>query len=84
MLVLVVAVAGATAAPLPNASFDTAPALLDAEVGVHQGVDDGPISTVEVFVDAVFKDEFAVVYRVEQKKVRAITELVKYIKKVFS
>jgi MYXO-CTERM domain-containing protein len=38
--------------PLPNASFDTAPATLDAEVGVHQGMDDGPISTVEVFVDA--------------------------------
>ncbi len=32
----------------------------------------------------VSKDEFAVVYRVEQKNVKAISELVKYIQKVFS
>ncbi|PRP92816.1 hypothetical protein ENSA5_47290 [Enhygromyxa salina] len=37
--------------PLPNASFEDAPATFEAEVGVYQGLDDGPIATVEVFVN---------------------------------
>lgn len=39
--------------PLPNASFDVAPATLDAEIGVYQGADDESISTIDVFVDDV-------------------------------
>lgn len=39
------------AAPLPNAFFETAPATLDAEIQVHQGVDGEPIAEVELFVD---------------------------------
>jgi hypothetical protein len=38
-------------APLPNAAYEGAPVTIDAEIGVHQGVDDAPITTVEVFVD---------------------------------
>jgi hypothetical protein len=38
-------------APLPNASYETAPVTIDAEIGVHQGLDGGPIATVEVAVD---------------------------------
>ncbi|WP_052545844.1 hypothetical protein [Enhygromyxa salina] len=37
-------------APLPNAAYEGAPVTIDAEVGVHQGVDDEPIASVEVFV----------------------------------
>jgi DNA-binding transcriptional LysR family regulator len=62
--------------------------LVDAGVGIGiiptRVVRESKKKLVKVVGGAVFKDEFAVVYRVEQKKVRAITELVKYIKKVFS
>ena len=38
-------------APLPNAAYEGAPVTIDAQIGVHQGLDDEPISTIEVFVD---------------------------------
>ncbi|KIG17130.1 DNA polymerase III alpha subunit [Enhygromyxa salina] len=38
-------------APLPNASYEGAPVTIDAEVEVHQGLDDAGISTIEVFVN---------------------------------
>jgi hypothetical protein len=37
--------------PLPNASFEGAPVSFDAEIDVHQGLDDGPLTTIEVFVN---------------------------------
>lgn len=37
--------------PLPNAYFEGAPVTIDAEVGVYQGLADGPIAAVEVFVN---------------------------------
>ncbi|PRQ03144.1 Ig-like domain-containing protein [Enhygromyxa salina] len=37
--------------PLPNALFEGAPVTFDAEIGVYQGADDGPLTSVEVFVN---------------------------------
>jgi hypothetical protein len=37
--------------PLPNASFDVAPAVIDAEIVVYQSAIDGGIASVELFVN---------------------------------
>ncbi|PRP95359.1 hypothetical protein ENSA5_39440 [Enhygromyxa salina] len=37
--------------PLPNAAYEGAPVTIDAEIGVHQGLDGVSISSIELFVD---------------------------------
>jgi DNA-binding transcriptional LysR family regulator len=69
-------------------SLENIASLVEAGMGVGiiptRVVKESKKKLVKMVEGPVFKDEFAIVYRVEQKRVRAITELVKYIKKVFS
>lgn len=73
---------------ITSSSLENIVALVDSGVGVGilptRVVEESKRKLVKIDKSAVFKDEFALVYRVEQKQVKAITELVKYIKKVFS
>jgi DNA-binding transcriptional LysR family regulator len=69
-------------------SLENITSMVEAGLGVgiipSRVVKESRKKLVKVIDGPIFKDEFAIVYRVEQKQVKAISELVKYMKKVFS